>query len=214
MTVNPNAENTTKVQPTQPSPAPPGVPSPDKTPQQVAQELLQARVPQTAGIDPATLQILMQMMMPAVAEMARTMAIELRKPTPEEAQKIEAEKDRILNARKAAAASGALETAVIKQQQAQCPHMKPNGAHTFRGQVHSNGWATIKCQRCLRPFVVRPLPEHIQNGLNLSDITGLTVQHLEAWQANSKQIDEQLRKSQEAMAGMSAGFANMTPAGL
>jgi hypothetical protein len=208
--INPNPEQA-KVQPSAPNAAP-GTPSPDKTAAQVAQEILQARVPVQNGIDPATLQILMQAMMPIVGAMAREMAIELRKPTPEEAKKLEAERDRLLAARKQAAESGRLETQMIKQQQTQCQHQKPNGEHTFRGIVHSNGWAVIKCQRCLIPFTVRPLPEHIQNGLNLNEIRGLTVEHLRAWEANSKKIDEQIRKSQEAMAGMSTQFANMAPA--
>jgi hypothetical protein len=210
--INPNPKQAS-VNPTAPSPAP-GTPAPDKTAAQLAQEILQARVPSTAGIDPATLQILMQTMMPMIGAMAREMAIELRKPTPEEAAKLDAERNRLLAARKQAAESGRLEISMIKQQQTQCQHQKPNGEHTFRGIVHSNGWAVIKCQRCLITFTVRPLPEHIQNGLNLNEIRGLTVDHLRAWEKNSKQIDEQIRKSQEAMAGMTSQFANMSPAGL
>jgi hypothetical protein len=144
---------------------------------------------------------------------AVTLAVgEMRKPSPDEQKKQEAERERLLNARKQAAEAGKMEVAMIKQQQTQCQHQKPNGEHTFRGIVHSNGWAVIKCQRCYIQFTVRPLPDHIQNGLNLGDIRGLTVEHLKAWEANSQKIDAQIRKSQEAMAGMSTQFASMAPA--
>lgn len=194
----------------QPSTPPPDAPAPEKTPQQIAQEMLAAKM-QGIQLDPATLQVLMALMMPVVGEMGRAIATELRKPSPEEEKKLLAEQERIRNQRIAAAKAGELEASIIKSQQSSCPHIKPNGQHTFRGQVHSNGWALIRCIRCQLPFTVRPLPEHVQNGLNLDMIPGLTAEHLRAWQAQSDKIDRQLAKNEEAMRKMSAGFNKMAP---
>lgn len=208
-TPDPNLKVQTNIPPPQAMPQE-NAPPPPQTAQEIAQEILKKR---TAGInlDPDTMQVLMAMMMPMVAEMAKTMATELRKPSPEEEAKLLAEKERMKNRSIAAAEAGRQELATIKQQQAGCPHVKPNGQHTFRGQVHSNGWALIRCQRCQISFTVRPLPEHVQHGLNLSEIPGLTIQHLIAWQAQSDKIDKQLAKAEMAANRMSEGFKKMAP---
>lgn len=191
---------------------PQGAPA-QPSPQQQAADLLQARLGELQGLDPKALQVIMSLMLPVVGEMGRTMAMtmatELRKPSPEEQATVEKEMERLKQARLRAAEAGKLVADTIRDQQKRCQHLKPNGDHTFRGQVHASGWAQIKCQRCLVSFNVRPLPEHIANGLNLSEIRGLTVDHLRAWQANSAEIDRRIKASQEAMQGMAAQVGQM-----
>jgi hypothetical protein len=157
-----------------------------------AQQLLNDKMA-ASGIDPDTLQLLMQM----TAVMAKTMAVELRKPTEEEQKKLDAEMQRIKNQRIQAAAQGKAIADQIRAEQSACGHVKPNGEHTFRGQVHSNGWAEIRCQRCQKAYRVRPTTEMMASGLNLSDIKGLTEAHLLSWSQNSPKIDEAQRQMQQ-----------------
>jgi hypothetical protein len=160
-------------------------PKPEVSPEQ------QAKILADAGLDPKLLQALMYLMREQNKTFMEGIA-ELRKPSAAEAEKEEKEKARILQARKNAAEQGAAVEAQIRAEQASCTHMKPNGAHTFRGQCHSDGWAEIKCVRCLLRFRVKPLPEHIAQGLNLEDVPGLDVAILTAWAKNSRKIERQL----------------------
>lgn len=171
-------------------------------------------------IDPATLQTVMAMMMPVMQTMLdanreTTMAAvaEMRKPSEEEQKKIDAELARIKNARIQAAKTGEMEANIIKQQRAGCGHIKPNGMHTFGGQVFSNGWAVIKCQRCYVEFNVRPLPEQIASGLNLQDIKGLTIEHLRTWEKNSEAIDRKLNENARRMSRLRQEVTGMNPVG-
>lgn len=157
-----------------------------------AQALLNDKLA-ASGIDPDTLQLLMQM----TAVMAKTMAVELRKPTEEEQKKLDAEMQRIKNQRIQAAELGRAEAQQIKDTQAACGHSKPNGEHTFRGQVHADGWAEIRCQRCIKTYRVRPTTEMMASGLNLGDIKGLTEAHLHAWSINSTKIEEAQRAARQ-----------------
>lgn len=157
-----------------------------------AQALLNDKLA-ASGIDPDTLQLLMQM----TAVMAKTMAVELRKPTEDEQKKLDAELQRIKNQRIQAAELGRSEAKQIRDTQAACGHIKPNGEHTFRGQVHGDGWAEIRCQRCQKTYRVRPTTEMMASGLNLGDIKGLTEAHLHAWSQNSAQIAEVQRKASQ-----------------
>lgn len=130
------------------------------------------------------------------AAVSQTVA-ELRKPSAEEQARAdkerEAQKQRALNA----AQMGKAVDDMIKAQQAGCGHTKPNGDHTFRGQVHADGWATIRCVRCLVEFRVKPLPAHIASGLNLQDVKGLRIEHLITWQEQSLNIERQLNEAEE-----------------
>jgi hypothetical protein len=191
-------------------PQQPGQPQPNQ-PQQPGQPPRQGVAPEAAfeagSVEPMTLQNLLAM----VAEMGRTMATELRKPSPDEQAKLDAEINRIKQARLHSAEQGKLVAAQEAMNQRNCQHLKPNGKHTFRGQVHSDGWAEIKCIRCLVTFRVRPLPEHVAQGLQLENVQGLTIQHLQAWQANSAQIDARLKAADYAMRQMTQDFTGKNP---
>jgi hypothetical protein len=163
-----------------------------------AEQLLKSKAT-LSGIDPDTLQMLMSM----VGEMGRTIATELRKPTEEEQRKIDAENKRIQQQRIQAAASGKAVEDAIRREQESCGHIKPNGEHTWGGQVHSDGWAQITCQRCVKRYRVRPLPEMIAQGLNLSNVPGLTEAHLIQWSKQSAAIDAKLAEVARAQAAMS-----------
>jgi Sec-independent protein translocase protein TatA len=176
----------------------------------VAARMVNERIP--AGmVDPATLQVLMSLMIPAITESVRASIQEFKKPTPDEQAKLDAEINRIKEARIRAAEQGKAIAAQEAATQRNCQHVKPNGKHTFRGQVHSDGWAEIKCIRCLVTFRVRPLPEHVAQGLRLEDVQGLTIQHLQAWQANSAQIDARLKAAEYAMRQMTQEFTGANP---
>lgn len=131
----------------------------------------------------------------AVTEAVRAM----REPTPEEAEAKSKEIERIRRQRLNAAEIGKQTEAQLKADQANCQHLKPNNDHTFRGAVHSDGWATIRCIRCLKEWRVKPMPEHISQGLNLGDIKNVTVQILDNWAKNSEMIARKL-EMQEAQA--------------
>jgi hypothetical protein len=176
----------------------------------VAARMVNERIP--AGmVDPATLQVLMSLMIPAITESVRASIQEFKKPSPEEQAKLDAEINRIKDARVRSAEQGKLIAAQEAMNQRNCQHLKPNGKHTFRGQVHSDGWAEIKCIRCLVTFRVRPLPEHVAQGLQLENVQGLTIQHLKAWQANSAQIDARLKAADYAMRQMTHDFTGKNP---
>lgn len=157
-----------------------------------AKELLNDRLA-ASGIDPDTMQLLMQM----TAMMGKTMAEELRKPSPEEEKKLKAELERVKNQRIRAAEDGRAIAARVHAEQAACGHVKPNNEHTWRGQVHADGWAEIRCQRCQKSYHVRPTAEMVSAGLNLHEIKGLTEAHLKAWADNSEKIDAHYRNVQQ-----------------
>lgn len=150
-----------------------------------------------------------QLISAAVSQAVTTAIAEYKKPTPEEAAAAEADRQRILNQRLRAAEDGKRVDEILKAQQAACSHRKPNGEHKFRGQVNSDGWAVIRCQECLLEFRVRPLPQHVAQGLNLADVPGLTVEHLKVWEYNSASIDEQLKRQAEQERDMTRAFAGV-----
>lgn len=168
-----------------PPTTPPNVP-PQTPPLTSPQDVLAS-----AGLDSKTVQVLMAMMREQQKNFLEGIA-ELRKPTAEEAEKSEKVKERLLQARKNAAAQGAAVEAQIRSEQSRCQHMKPDGQHTFRGQVHSDNWAEVKCVRCLIRFRVKPLPQMIASGMNLDQMPGLTIEHLKSWAKQSARIEREL----------------------
>lgn len=194
-----NERNTQPANPPNPPPEEPKKP----TEAEVIASLLGMPANLLTDMEPKTLQLLLalkategknhlsgeqfaQMVSNAVTEAVRVM----REPTPEEKAKQGEEQKRIMQARLNAAAAGKQVSDMIRQEQEQCTHMKPNNDHTWRGQTHSDGWAEVKCIRCLTRFRVRPTPTMMSQGLNLDQIKGLTIEHLRAWSRNSKRIDE------------------------
>lgn len=150
-----------------------------------------------------------QLIAQAVAQAVTTAVAEYRKPSPEEQAVIDADKKRIMQARINAAKQGEAVQAALDAQQAGCSHTKPNGEHKFRGQVNSDGWAVIRCQQCLIEFRVRPLPQHVAQGLSLHEVKGLTIEHLRAWEANSKEIDKRLREKEAQERELTRTFAGV-----
>lgn len=151
-----------------------------------------------SALDPKTVQLLSALLAAQQQQnlvLMREMVLELRKPSEDEQKKIDAERERQKQRAINAARQGEAVDAMIEAQKASCQHLKPNGDHTWRGQVHSNGWAEIKCQRCLTTFRVKPLPEHMASGLNLDQVKGLTIEHLKAWERQSAQIAKALDES-------------------
>ena len=162
-------------------------------------EVLQDDV-KASGIDPDVLQVIMAAV--------REMAIELRRPSPEEEEKKKLERERQMQNRLQAAEDGKRIKATIAAEQASCGHVKPNGMHTFGGQVYSDGWAVIKCVRCMLAFRVRPLPQHVSQGLQLEQIRGLTVDHLQRWSEQSPIIDKRIRESEANLQQMNKELAD------
>lgn len=165
---------------------------------------------ETSGLDPKTIQVLMALM----SEQSKTFMqgiAELRKPSEEDQKKADEARERRKQASINAAKMGQQITAQILSEQQRCRHAKPNNEHTFRGQVHSDGWARIKCQRCMKSFTVRPLPEMVAQGLNLDQVPGLTVAHLEAWEKQSTAIDAKLQRIEQQQAKMRTMNFNPQP---
>lgn len=207
-------------QPPNPPQPPPQEPKPTEA--EVIASLLGMPAALLTDMEPKTLQLLLAikasegksnnlsgeqlaaMVSNAVAEAVRVM----REPTPEEKAKQDEEQKRIMQARINAAAQGKQVADMIRQEQEQCQHVKPNGDHTWRGQTHSDGWAEVKCIRCLTRFRVRPTPTMMQQGLNLDQIRGLTIEHLKAWSRNSKRIDEHVEATKRQTATI-APFAEV-----
>jgi hypothetical protein len=184
---------------------------PNQPPQQPLQPPPQEAPPQEAPVSVGNafniqqLQEFMKLLVDGnrqmIADAVSAAVIAANQPTPEEAAKTEEDRKRLLNARKQAARAGEIEAETIRQQQAGCAHLKPNGNHTFRGQIHSDGWATVRCIRCLKEWRVKPLPQHIANGgvLDLGDIPGLTVTHLDNWVKQSDRIEKTMNAAEAQM---------------
>lgn len=77
---------------------------------------------------------------------------ELKKPTAEEQEKIDAERKRRKEAREAAVRDGLAQEIGRAQEQAACAHTKENGRHTFGGRVLNNGDASVSCSRCTKEY--------------------------------------------------------------
>jgi hypothetical protein len=80
---------------------------------------------------------------------------EIKKPSAEEAERIEKEKALKLRAQREKVEQARIEMAEKKRREDSCPHRKPNGETTVMGQRHSDGMVHPICFRCQKEFPPR-----------------------------------------------------------
>lgn len=127
---------------------------------------------------PADLISMFQQMLAQQAESSRDLVIaaitEMKKPSAEDAEKQAAEKQRLL-----ARSMNRVQRAKKKESddamlQAGCAHLMPNNATNFRGQVNSNGYATVYCSHC-----------HVSYSFKATDIERTSGLNVNQWGANA-----------------------------
>lgn len=115
------------------------------------------------------LQQLLEMQSEAQAEAMKQFGVELRKPTPEEAAKIEDDKLRKARARAERIAMIEAEAEGIRLHQQNCGarnHTKDNGRTAIGGQIHNDGLYHPFCQRCNLWFTpVKPTADMLSGGV-------------------------------------------------
>lgn len=120
---------------------------------------------------------------------------ELKKPSPEEQEKLDAAKKRDRQRRNAGVME-AIEVGLIQaREQSYCSHTKENGRHTFAGRVLNNGDASVCCMRCKKEYRWQATNEQRSNGgaLFLMDVdypfhgmSGAVMENmLKTWEQNS-----------------------------
>jgi hypothetical protein len=77
---------------------------------------------------------------------------ELKKPSPEDQEKYEREKQQLMEATLRRVEAAKQQEAEIEERQQSCSHTMPNGQTNFRGQVNSNGWAHVFCSHCHKEY--------------------------------------------------------------
>lgn len=89
---------------------------------------------------------------------------ELKKPSPEEQERIDAEKARA-KAKRESGIREAVDIGIEKARtQVQCGHTKPDGKHTFSGRVLNNGDASVSCLRCQKEYRWQASTDQKSNG--------------------------------------------------
>jgi cobalamin biosynthesis Mg chelatase CobN len=131
--------------------------------------------------------LLLQMQAQTIAAM-----MEMKKPSAEEQEKIDAQKSRDRERHRATVRAGQAAEAQQAAVQASCSHSKPNGKTSFTGQVNSDNCYRLFCPICR--YISKPIhatPEQIANGLNLHvlDASRFTISALEAAAAVSQPPD-------------------------
>ena len=128
-----------------------------------------------------------------LAMQGQTMAAiaEMKKPSVEEQEKIDAAKERARLNKRAAIEMGERTIRAEKAHQRVCAHSQPDGNTSFRGQVNSDNCYRLYCMNC--KYISPPIhatPEQIASGLNLSKIPAskLTIAGLEAAAASPSNL--------------------------
>lgn len=120
----------------------------------------------------------------------RMLVEEMRKPTPEQAAKLDDDRkkaerklaDRLNNAR--------AEEQAKEMRKKYCPHGSVTAAgvlkHTWRAQVNADGYFRPMCEQCQTQLPkIKATQYQIQNGLDLHRYAGLDVKTLEKWAEES-----------------------------
>lgn len=128
-----------------------------------------ASTPVTANSD------LMQMFLAALQQMSAdnretTLAAiqEMKKLSPEDQEKLDREKQSLIEATMRRVEAAKLQEAEIADRQESCGHVMPNSQTNFRGQVNSNGWAHVFCSHCHKSYEFQATDvEQNKSGLNV-----------------------------------------------
>jgi len=103
---------------------------------------------------------------------------ELKKLSPEDQAKADAEKQQLMEATLRRVEAAKLQEAEINERQESCSHTMPNGQTNFRGQVNSNGWAHVFCSHCHKSYDFQATDvEANKSGLNV-DKWGLQAHNI------------------------------------
>lgn len=93
---------------------------------------------------------------------------ELKKPSPEDQEKADQEKQQLLEQTMRRVRAAMAQAAEIAERQESCGHVMPNGQTNFRGQVNSNGWAHVFCSHCHKTYDFQATEvEANKSGLNV-----------------------------------------------
>lgn len=131
-----------------------------------------------------------------VTEMMKTLVAEMKKPSDLEQKKLDDEKQRSVKTALARANEAKLTAEEKRQQIAHCQHIRPDGKHTFVGQVNSDGFIRGTCIRC--PFEFGPImatQHQKEQGAGLELREHLTATQLSALTLKALKDNPQLRNS-------------------
>lgn len=93
---------------------------------------------------------------------------EMKKLSPEDQDKLDREKQNLIEATMRRVEAAKLQEAEIADRQESCGHVMPNGQTNFRGQVNSNGWAHVFCSHCHKSYEFQATDvEQNKSGLNV-----------------------------------------------
>jgi redox-regulated HSP33 family molecular chaperone len=93
---------------------------------------------------------------------------ELKKPSAEEQERFDREKQSLMEATLRRVEAAKLQEAEIEERKSNCSHTMPNGQTNFRGQVCSNGWAHVFCSHCHQTYAFEATDiEANKSGLNV-----------------------------------------------
>lgn len=131
---------------------------------------------------PAVISAEMQALLLAMQGQTMAAIAEMKKPSIEEQEKIDARKGRELDAHRANMRALQAQEEAMRAQQAYCSHSKPNGKTSFVGQVNSDNCYRLFCPYChYTSPPIHATPEQVANGLNLHVLpaTAFTIRSLE-----------------------------------
>jgi len=119
---------------------------------------------------------------------------ELKKPSPEEQEKLDKQRERERQSRVARAKEAVQDEHVRKITQFYCSHIKHaegvyKQEHAFRGQVNNDNCCRAQCIRCNKlfpPFKVTE--ENMKSGMSLQNVKNLTAEAL--YQAHMKSFPD------------------------
>lgn len=118
----------------------------------------------------------------AFMEGLKNFAVELRKPTEFEQEKIDKELALRKQKLEARIRQAKIDEDVREMKRLGCSHTMPNGRHTFRGQVNSDGLITPICTICLTEFPkIKATQDQISNGVNFEAYKQLDMATIERW---------------------------------
>lgn len=141
------------------------------------------------GLTPEQVVFLMQELAKANKETILAAVAEMKKPDEYEQEKRNREKEARDKKLKQAVEQGRRDEEMKAMKKATCRHAKPDGKHTWVAQVNADGYFRPTCIQCwsqLSP--IKATTEQLTQGVSLHAYPNLTMEALEKWAAQDKQL--------------------------
>lgn len=111
-------------------------------------------------------------------------AKELKKPTEIEQAKLDEERRKLEQKTRDRIEAARLEEESKERKKYGCSHAMPDGKHTWRGQVNSDGFIRPMCTICTTILpAIKATHEQLTNGVNFEAYRDIDVEKLEKWAA-------------------------------